>query len=152
LVEKATALAGILFELAGLATRGFGQRIAKDILFSGKAYLKFKEIVEAQGGDPEITQEDIELASHRFSWRSPATGWPVEINSSALTVIARAAGTPRHPGTGLILQAKKESVQTGDAILDIYAHSEAALDQARGLVAKLKPISVEGMLMDRVSE
>ncbi|MFW9914470.1 MAG: hypothetical protein ACFFGZ_02570 [Candidatus Thorarchaeota archaeon] len=152
LVEKATGLAGILFELAGLAARGSGQRIAKDILFSGKAYSKFQEIVEAQGGDPAIKAEDIELASHQFSWRSPATGWPVKIDNAALTVVARAAGTPRHPGTGLILRAKKEAVQKGDVVLDVYAHSEAALDQARGLIAKLNPISIEGMLMDRVWE
>ncbi|MFX0113029.1 MAG: hypothetical protein ACFFB3_00625 [Candidatus Hodarchaeota archaeon] len=152
LVEKSTALAGILFELSGLATRGRGQGVAKDILFSGKAYEKFKEIVEAQGGDPNITPEDVDLAPYRFSWKAPATGWPVTIDNSALTVIARAAGAPRRPGTGLILRAKKESVQKGDDVLDVYAHSEAALDQARGLIAKLKPISIEGMLMDRVRE
>lgn len=152
LVEKATALAGILFELAGLAARGHGSTIAKDLLFSGKAYSKFQEIVEAQGGDPAIKPEDIELAPHQFSWRSPATGWPVKIDNSALTAIARAAGTPRHPGTGLILRAKKESVQKDDVVIDVYAHSEAALDQARGLIAKLNPVSVEGMLMDRVRE
>ena len=99
-----------------------------------------------------LQPDDIELSSHKFSWRAPATGWPIEINNSALTTIARAAGTPRHPGTGLILRTKKEAVQKGDVVLDIYAHSDAALEQARGLIAKLTPIIIEGMLIERVSE
>ncbi|MFX0206170.1 MAG: thymidine phosphorylase, partial [Candidatus Hodarchaeota archaeon] len=55
LIEKSTGLAGILFEMAGLAARGRGNDYARGLLTSGKAYLKFKQIVEAQGGDPDIT-------------------------------------------------------------------------------------------------
>ena len=54
LIEKSTALAGLLLEMAGKATKGSGQDMAKDVLQSGQALAKMKEIIEAQGGDPNI--------------------------------------------------------------------------------------------------
>ena len=55
LVEKSCEIAGIIFELAGMTGRGLGKPYAAEILHSGRALGKMKEIIEAQGGDPKIT-------------------------------------------------------------------------------------------------
>ncbi|TAN36431.1 MAG: AMP phosphorylase, partial [Candidatus Methanoperedens sp.] len=54
LIEKSTALAGILLEMGGAAARGQGKEMAMETLRSGKAFTKLKEIIEAQGGNPNI--------------------------------------------------------------------------------------------------
>ncbi len=53
LVEKTLAISGMLLEMGGVAAKNDGARMASEIVKSGKALKKFKEIIEAQGGDPE---------------------------------------------------------------------------------------------------
>lgn len=151
LVEKSTALAGLVFEMAGMSNRGHGQSYALEILQSGKAYAKMRSIIEAQGGDPEIKPEDIPLAPHSVDITAPANGWPVEIKNKALTAVARAAGAPVHPGAGVEILTKKESVKKGEVIMRVYAHSDSAIDEVRAIIAKTQPIVIEGLLMGTIS-
>ncbi|MHA2363722.1 MAG: AMP phosphorylase [Candidatus Hodarchaeales archaeon] len=150
LVEKATALTGLIFEMAGISIRGAGQAHALKILQSGKAYEKMKEMIEAQSGDPNIKPDDIELAPYILDFKAPADGWPVEIKNKALSQIARAAGAPEYPGAGVHLIAKKESVKKAEIVMRVFAHSEAALEEVRGLIAKTKPIVIEGLLLGTI--
>ena len=57
LVNKAISLAGLLFEMMGISN---GTQKAKEIIKSGKAEKKLREIIAAQGGNPEVRPEDIE--------------------------------------------------------------------------------------------
>ncbi|MBS7631025.1 thymidine phosphorylase, partial [Candidatus Bathyarchaeota archaeon] len=61
LIEKAITLASILFEMIGEENP---REKASKILKSGDAEKKLREIIEAQGGDPEIQPEDIRLGSN----------------------------------------------------------------------------------------
>ena len=151
LVEKSTSLAGLIFEMAGLAIRGQGQQLAMDILTSGKAYEKMKQIIEAQGGNPTVKPDEIELAPYTLDFKAPANGWPVEIKNKALTQVARAAGAPEHPGAGVRILTKKESVRKGDPVFRVYAHSESAVEEVRALIAKTTPIVIEGLLIGTIS-
>ncbi|MFA7036872.1 MAG: AMP phosphorylase, partial [Methanosarcina sp.] len=60
LIEKSAALAGILLEMGGAAPRDQGKELALETLRSGKALEKMKQIIEAQGGDPNIKSDDIQ--------------------------------------------------------------------------------------------
>lgn len=151
LVEKATSLAGLIFEMAGISNRGQGQQYAMDVLQSGKAYTKMKQIIEAQGGDPNIKPDEIELAPYTLDFHAPANGWPVEIKNKALTQVARAAGAPEHLGAGVRILTKKESVRKGDPVFRVYAHSESAIEEVRALIAKTTPIVIEGLLIGTIS-
>lgn len=151
LVEKATSLAGLIFEMAGLANRGLGQTSAMNILKSGKAYKKMQDIIEAQGGDPAVKPDDIQLSPHTLDFVAPGSGWPVEIKNKALTAVARAAGAPDFSGSGVQILTKKESVQKGDPVFRVYAHSDAALEDVRALIAKSTPIVIEGLLIGTIS-
>lgn len=51
LIEKSTALPGLLLELGAKAAQGEGQELAREILSSGKALKRMREIINAQGGD-----------------------------------------------------------------------------------------------------
>ncbi|MFW9914460.1 MAG: AMP phosphorylase [Candidatus Thorarchaeota archaeon] len=150
LVEKTTCIAGILLEMAGRALRGQGQDLAKSILYSGKALSKFREIIEAQGGDPNIQVEDIETGSHTFEWLAPADGWIVNIDNQAITKIAKVAGAPRDPKAGIKFLRKKESCRRGEPILRVYSSSDERLEAASDLLSRLHPITIEGMLLGRL--
>ena len=55
-IDKVLNVAGTLLEMAGKEN---GKELALDILRTGKAEKKFREIIECQGGNPNIKPEDI---------------------------------------------------------------------------------------------
>jgi AMP phosphorylase len=63
IIEKSLSIAGILLELGGAAAPNKGVELAKKTLKSGKALEKFREIIGAQGGNPDIKSDDIILVA-----------------------------------------------------------------------------------------
>ncbi|MFH0848825.1 MAG: AMP phosphorylase [archaeon] len=153
LVEKSTALAGLLLELAGKASRGRGSSTAREILSSGKALDKMKEIIEAQGGNPGIRPEDLPVGSHRAELLAPCDGYAVKVSNKAINAIARTAGAPGEKGAGIVLHGKEgQKIRRDEKIMEIYAERESKLDEAYQLALKLKPITIEGMLIEELPE
>ncbi len=147
-IEKSTGLAGILLEMGGLAARGAGRKLAKEILASGKALEKMREIIKAQNGKSDITPQQIPIGTHTYDLTAPSDGYVATLHNRALVRIARAAGTPRVHGAGLYLHAKIGSrVKEGDPVLTIYAETEGKLSNAIDVAKGLMPFTVEGMLL-----
>ncbi len=151
--EKAISIAGLVLEMAGVAPRGAGREVAKEILSSGKAYEMFKKIIEAQGGDPNVKPEDIPLGKHKVEVRAPMDGYVTGVYNQPITAIARAAGAPHDKGAGVKLYVKRgHKVKKGDVLMEIYSNSSVRLEEAYKLVTKLKPITIEGMLLETYPE
>ncbi len=150
LVEKSCELSGILLEMAGKALRGQGRELAKQILYSGKANEKFREIIEAQSADPNLSPDDIPVGQYSVEILAPSSGWIVNMDNVKLAEIARTAGCPKDKGAGLVFLKKKDAVKRGESLIRIYSSSESRLSAAEGKFAKLNPITIEGMLMGRV--
>jgi len=153
LVEKSTALAGLLFELAGKASKGKGQDMAKELLASGKALKKMREIIEAQGGDPKVGPGNIPIGDSKAEITAPCDGYITRVSNKAITEIARAAGAPIEKGAGVVFYGKEgHKVEKDQKILEIHAERESRLDEAYQLALKLKPITLEGMLLQEIPE
>jgi AMP phosphorylase len=151
LLEKSTSLAGMLFEMNGITLRGNGQAMAKEILRSGKAYEKMREIISHQGGDPDIKPGDIPLGEKRFVITAPADGYISSINNSAINAIAKAAGAPMNKGAGVMLYAKMGyAVKQGDPIIEIFAESDQKLKCAQITASRKPPFLIEGMLLEEL--
>ncbi|WP_456393949.1 AMP phosphorylase [Thermococcus sp.] len=151
LVEKATGLAGILLEMGGVAPQGMGKKMAREILESGKAYEKMREIIEEQGGNPDVKPEEIPVGDKTYTFTAPASGYITLINNRAITGIARAAGAPEDKGAGLELHVKVgEKVKEGEALFTIHADSEARLEQAIVYARRAEPVRIEGMVLQRI--
>lgn len=151
LVEKSTALTGMMFEMAGVASQGQGKEMAEATIRSGKALAKMREIIAAQGGDPNIRPEDIPVGSHIAEVKARYTGYVTRVGNAALVEIARATGAPAEKGAGFEIEGKVgHFVKKGDVILRIYAERESKLEAAYSLALHMEPIVIEGMLLHRV--
>jgi len=151
--EKATSIAGILFEMVGVKN---GKQEAKKILQSGKAEKKLREIIEAQGGNPKIEPEDIQIGDKKAEVTADKDGEVLWIDNAGIAQIAREAGAPKEKGAGVLLKVKLgEHVRKGEAVINIYAERNTKLESALELAQQLKPIVIskkleEKTLIDRI--
>ncbi len=151
LIEKATDIAGMLLELGNVADRGEGKGMAKDILHSGKAREKFMEIINAQGSKGIERSEDVPIGKYYAEIHSPEDGYISTVSNKSLVRIARAAGAPKDKGAGILLSRKKgEKVEKGETLYIIYSESKAKLNEAVKLAKMLRPLDIEGMLLERI--
>ncbi len=153
LVEKSCSLAGLLLEMGGKAPVGMGYQLAKEIIESGKAYEKMREIIEAQGGDPNIKPDEISLGEYRYTVYSPVNGFVTQVSNKIITEIARAAGAPKDKGAGVYIYVKRgRKVNAGDKILEIFAERATKLQDAIAILQRRNPIVIEGMLLRTIPE
>jgi AMP phosphorylase len=140
LMDKATTLAGILLEMVG---ESGGKRMAEELLGSRRAERKMREIIEAQGGDPEVEPEDLEPGRRWAELEAEEDGRVLWINNHHIAQIARAAGAPSDKGAGILLRVKMgDEIKRGDSLMMIYAESSKRLEEAVEMAEELRPIGV----------
>ncbi|XES77734.1 MAG: AMP phosphorylase [Candidatus Bathyarchaeia archaeon] len=136
--DKAVSIAGILFELAGEKN---GRQKAQEMLLSGKAECKLREIIEAQGGSPNIKPEDIPVGPEHAAVYAKEKGRVLWIKTEGIVQVSRAAGTPKEAGAGILLKAKLgDAVSKGDVLFEVYAERPSKLENALALAEKLEPV------------
>jgi AMP phosphorylase len=153
--EKAVSLASILFEMVGVENpRG----MAEDMITSGKALAKMREIIAAQGGNPAVKPEDLPVGPERAELHSEHTGKVLWLSTDDIVRIAREAGCPKEKGAGVILHAKLgDTVHRDGVLLEVYAERASKLESALALAKQLSPIVLskkpeEKMILDRIPE
>ncbi|MEM1606829.1 MAG: AMP phosphorylase [Candidatus Bathyarchaeia archaeon] len=155
LIDKATHVAGILLEMSGKAD-GNGGAMALEILRSGKAEEKLREIIGAQGGDLNIMPNDIALGSERFTVYSKRSGVVLWIDNAMVVEAARLAGAPRDKGAGVLLHRKiGDKVSEGEALATIFADKAGKLERAISIFEEFPVIGVGNrmeMLIHEVRE
>jgi len=146
LIEKSTTLAGMVLEQGGIKD---GKEEAKRLLESGKALDKMKQIIDKQNGDPEVSSEDIRIGKHSKKIYSDEEGYVDSINNEEIIKIVRAAGGPKSKKAGILLNKKKgDKVEKDEEKYRIYSEYESKLKEAVDLANHLKPLKVEGMILE----
>ena len=146
-IEKACELAGMLLEMGGIPN---GSVRAKELLSSGAAMKKFREIVAAQGGNYDISSNDLKPGKYVQTVQAVKAGYINSVNNKALVAIAKAAGSPSDKGAGILLSKKQgQRVEVGDVVYTIYADSEAKCIRARELAIHYAPFGIEGMVIEK---
>lgn len=124
--ERAITLAAKIIEFQPTIQTGMGRAIAQEILDSGKAYEKFCNICESQGG-----MRSLKLAEHTFDIVARSEGCVTQINNRTLSRLAKLAGAPHAKGAGVKLHTPLgTSVEKGEPLFTIYAESKNELDYA----------------------
>ena len=72
--------------------------MAEEMVDSGKAMAKMRQIIEAQGGNPAVKPEDLPVGSHSFAVRSERAGKVLWLSTDDIVRIAREAGAPKEKG------------------------------------------------------
>ncbi|MBU3907457.1 MAG: thymidine phosphorylase [Nanoarchaeota archaeon] len=127
LEKKSLFLSGQLLEMTGKAKKGQGEKMAQKILYSGKAFEKFKQIIKAQHG----SLKKIKLSRIKKEILSTHNGRILEIDNKKINSLARAAGCPADKSSGVYLHLHVGGkVRKGDALLTIYSESKNRLNDA----------------------
>jgi thymidine phosphorylase len=149
LKEKAVMVGGKLLDLIGLEKLNFsgtGNQLMIETLESGKAYQKFKDIIAAQDGNPEITVEELKqkLSTHKFEVYADTSGMIYDIQNPVVAKVARMAGAPQNPGCGVYFHHKfKENVKEGDLLVTIYCGSPDKIRRTKRILDANKMVLIK---------
>jgi thymidine phosphorylase len=126
LTQRALALAGQLLEFGDAVPEGHGYATAAQVLADGRAWHKFQDICEAQGGLREPP-----LAPHRLDVAAQRSGVIAAIDNRRLARIAKLAGAPGAACAGIALIARiGDFVERGDPLFTLHAASPGELAYA----------------------
>jgi len=140
LEEKSILLAGELLEMVGKVKKGNGEEMAKQILKSGKAFKKFKQIIKAQRRNKPTK---LKPAKFKKEINSKKTGKIKEIDNKKINHLARIAGCPVDKSAGLYLYCHvRDKVKKREPIITIYSETKARLNQAVSFYHREKPIKI----------
>jgi AMP phosphorylase len=140
LVDKACHLAGTIFEAVGKKD-GYG--IAKEILRTGKAEKKLREIISLQGGDADVKLEDLVPGEHKLYIRARKSGQVLWIDNNMMIEIARAAGSPKDKGAGILLSKKHgDKVHANDVLFTVYAAKSRKISRVEDILSTQEPIGI----------
>lgn len=135
LEEISLQLAGELLELSEEAKQGEGYKIAKKQLSSGKAYRKFQKLIEAQGGNPNVKVEDIQVGTFKYEYKATTNGIVNRISNRTLKDLAHSLGNPTVKSSGIFLNKHlNESYVKGDTIFTLFSVSESRLNLAKKIL------------------
>ncbi|MBI3405937.1 MAG: thymidine phosphorylase [Acidobacteria bacterium] len=121
-----------------------GKQLAAEMIASGKALEKFREIVRLQGGDAGVIDDTRKLpqAKHRVDVVSTASGTVTAIACEQLGVASLVLGGGREkkedridPAVGLLVHKKiGDRVEKGQPLCTIHYNADGRLAEARSLI------------------
>ena len=120
--EKSLQLAGRILEFDPDVRGGQGYAVAREILSSGRAFVRMRAIIDAQGArtdapPPGRLHQEI---------KAPRAGYVTGIDNLQMARIARLAGAPLDRGAGVDLFKKLgDPVEAGEPLYRIHAEFPA---------------------------
>lgn len=146
--HKSCVMAGRLLELSGYCKTGEGYSVASRTIESGKALAKMREIIELQGGNPNVKIQDLPIGQYTYDVASDESGQIFHMDNKIINKIARLAGAPFDKGAGVYLyRIRGDRVNKGDKLFTIHAESEQKLSFAIKALENLEPIEMRRMLL-----
>ena len=139
LEDKSLFLAGKIFEITGKAKQGKVRKMAQEILNSGKAFEKFKQIIKAQNR----SFKKIKPSRFKKNISAKTNGKIKEINNKDIVTLARILGCPGDKSSGIYLNFKVgEKISKRDTLLTLYAETENRLNEALKFYYNNKTIKI----------
>ncbi len=137
--EKSLELSGILLKL----TKKGDMKTAEDVLDSGMALKKFRDIVRMQEGSPDMNLKGL-LGKNIRTIKANRSGKVTRVYNRRISRVARIAGAPKDIGSGIYIHVKIDDfVNKGDRLFDIYADKKFKLDHAIKICMENFPVDVE---------
>ena len=154
LMEVTYALGAEMLLMAGLAaSHEEAWSRMRESIGTGKALNRFRQIVEAQGGDPRIVDDQSLLPSAPFTAEFVAVrdGYVAEVTPRTIGYGIIAIGGGRRtmedtidPAVGFVIDAKPgDAVRRGDVLATIHARDEPGIEAGRQVLAEAISIGNE---------
>ena len=140
-------LAGWMLQLGGAAaTVAEGRQRSADLISSGRALERFRQMVEMQGGDPRAIDDVKRLpqAQHTMEIVSPGTGYLASVQCEQIGTAGVVLGGGRErkedavdPAVGIVLHKKVgDAVAAAESLATVHYNSEARAAGAKRLLEK----------------
>ncbi|MCU4717106.1 AMP phosphorylase [Halapricum hydrolyticum] len=134
---KSERLAQMLLDATGV------EASAREILADGRAVEKFREIVDTQRGDPDVSVDDLVPGQHVAAYTADRDGMVTHVDNRRVNELARRAGAPKDIRAGVCLDCRVgERIQKGTELLTIHAQKESKLEQALSFAGANTPVRV----------
>ncbi len=148
LEQKALRLAGKLLTLCIADTprmKGVdGEEFAHELLTSGKALTKMREIIKAQGGNPDVTSEELVAGNNKYELTSTSVGRVTKIDNKEISMVCRILGCPTDKKAGMFLNRKlEEHVDKGDILCTLYSQDAYRMREAIETIKNIPVYTVE---------
>lgn len=151
LAQKSCELAGTALELCGKAKKGKGYAKAKEILDSGKALKKMRQIIRAQGGK-FFNSKDVPDPKGGKEVLSTERGRVDTINVKKCNSIARIAGAPGDQNAGIYLFVKEgDLIKKNQPLFKIYSSNKRKLRLALEYAKKNRVVTTERTVIEKLS-
>lgn len=143
--ELCLDLAAWMFFLGGACkTVAAGKKMSEEVLASGKALDRFRQMVELQGGDVSAIDDPARLpsAEHRVEVLSRTPGFVTAIDCEDVGTACVVLGGGRErkedavdPAVGIVVHKKiGDKVSDGESLCTIHCHSGAQAARAKTLL------------------
>ena len=143
--ELCLELSAWMFYLGGRTTTvAAGKKLAAEMIATGRARDKFREIIRLQGGDAAVVGDPGRLphARQTMGVRSPASGYVASLQCEQLGIACMVLGGGREKkedsidhAVGLAFHKKLgDAVKRDERLCTIHYNSEARLQEARQLI------------------
>jgi pyrimidine-nucleoside phosphorylase len=145
LVELTLELCGWMFLLGGrTASKDEGRTLALELIRSGAALEKFRDLVREQGGKVDSI-DDLTLlpqAAHRKDILAPATGYVSAIECERMGIAGVILGGGRFtkedavdPAVGIVLHKKEgDAVSAGESLCTVHYNSAERFAEAEAVI------------------
>jgi pyrimidine-nucleoside phosphorylase len=138
-----------------------GRQLSKQLIDSGKAFDKFRQMVELQGGDPRAIDDPSRLpkAQRTLEVLSPRSGFltAIQCEQTGIACVVLGGGRERKedsvdPAVGFVLHKKiGDKISAGESLCTVHYNSEERAARAKALLdasfqigeappAKLRPL------------
>ena len=140
--EKSLFLSSELMKLCKIKN---ARKKAEEILSSGKAYEKFKEIINTQNGKKDFDKrvESLKLAKYKKIVNAKHSGRITEISNEGINSLCRILGTPETISSGAYLHKHIGEIKKSEPILTLYTESKTKMKDAIKFLEEFKPIKIK---------
>lgn len=142
LKEKSIYLATEILKLCGVKNPS---KKARESLESGRAYLKFKEIINAQNGKNNFEEKlkGLKVGKIKKEFLSPKSGKIIHISNKGINSLCRILGTPETISAGVYLHKHLGKIKKGEPLLTLYSESQIRMKDAIKFIEKFNPIEIQ---------
>lgn len=141
LIEVCLELAGTMLYLGGKGNLDECRAMAQEVISSGKAYDKLKEMVAAQGGDVSVLDNTDKFGNAGITYEVIANeeGYVEKMDAQEIGNCAMILGAGRKtkesiidPQAGIILKKKTgDKVEKEDVLAVFYTNDQSAIESAK---------------------